>query len=84
MQNTCIRQYNKYNHVAHSQSNYNVIKGRQPRTATLTLRFAQFEFQVPVHHKQRSQQQPIHLQVILAAEENPPSDQTTLSTKLHQ
>lgn len=52
---------------------------RQPRTATVTLRFAQFEFQVPVHHKQRSQQQPIHLQVILAAEENPPSDQTAIS-----
>ena len=40
------------------------------RTAKLTIRFATFEVQVPLHHIRRSQLKPVKLQMILAEEEN--------------
>ena len=46
---------------------------RQPRLATLTLRFATLELQPPQQHPQRASLQPITVQVILAQEENPPT-----------
>lgn len=42
------------------------------RNATLTMRFASFHIQVPLHHSRRSQLLPVQLQVILAEEESPP------------
>lgn len=43
------------------------------RAATLTLRFATYDIQVPLHHIGRSQLKPVKLQVILAVEEKPPA-----------
>lgn len=43
------------------------------RTAVLTMRFTSLDIQVPLHHIRRSQLKPISLQIILAAEENPPT-----------
>lgn len=45
---------------------------REARKATLTLRFATLEIQVPLHHKKRSGLKPVSLQVVLAQEEQPP------------
>lgn len=46
---------------------------RQPRLATLTLRFATLELQPPQQHQQRATLPPLTMQVILAQEENPPA-----------
>ena len=46
---------------------------RQPRCATLTLRFATVELQPPQQHLQLASLQPITVQVILAEEENSPT-----------
>lgn len=42
------------------------------RSANLTIRFATFDIQVPLHHIGWKQLKPVKLQVILALEENPP------------
>jgi hypothetical protein len=46
---------------------------REARQATLTLRATTLELQPPATHPQRERLQPIRLQVIWAAEENPPT-----------
>lgn len=49
------------------------------RSAELTIRFATFDIQVPLHHIQRSKLKPVKLQVILAHEENPPAGVSPIS-----
>lgn len=49
------------------------------RKATLRLRFATLEIQVPLHHIGRKQLKPVKLQVVLAEEENPPFDVSPIS-----
>lgn len=52
---------------------------REARKATLTLRFATLEIQVPLHHKKRSELKPVSLQVVLAQEEQPPQGTAPIS-----
>lgn len=49
------------------------------RKATLILRFATFDIQVPLHHIRRLQLKPVKLQVILAVEENPQTGVSPIS-----
>jgi hypothetical protein len=46
---------------------------RPARIATLTVRFARLIVEPPRHHRQRSQRQPIAINVVWANEENPPA-----------
>ncbi len=52
---------------------------RESRKATLALRFATLEIQVPLHHLKRSRLKPLSLQVVLAEEEDPPQGVTPIS-----
>lgn len=51
----------------------------EARLATLTLRFATLEIQVPLHHLKRSALKPVSLQVVLAQEEHPPQGVAPIS-----
>jgi hypothetical protein len=52
---------------------------RESRKATLALRFATLEIQVPLHHLKRSGLKPVSLQVVLAEEEDPPQGVTPIT-----
>lgn len=49
------------------------------RTAELIIKYTTVEVEVPRHHMGRSQLKPVKLQVILAAEENPPAQVSPIS-----
>ena len=52
---------------------------RPARWATLSVRFKTLEIAPPRHHRQRSQYQPMRVQVILAEEEEPPVGEPAVS-----
>jgi hypothetical protein len=52
---------------------------RPARLARLSVRFKTLEIAPPRHHRQRSQYQPIRVQVILAEEEEPPVGEPAVS-----
>lgn len=52
---------------------------RPPRQATLTIRFATLAIQPPRHHLQRSDLEPVNIQVVLAQEEKQHSGATPIS-----
>lgn len=52
---------------------------RPSRTATLTVRFARLIVEPPRHARQRSQRQPIAINVVWANEENPPASVRPIS-----
>lgn len=57
-------------------------RGQPIRPATLRVRRQTVEIQVPRHHLQRSQSQPVTVDAILAIEEQPPADKAPIIWRL--